>query len=220
MLLDGKTFVVVGYGRCGKGVAMRAKGMGCDVIVTEVNPVSALEAAMDGYRVMPIKEACKVADILITVTGGIRVVDEADLKVLKDGAILGNSGHFNIELNLMALEKMTKKITRIRHSLDEYLLKDGRKIYLVGEGRLANLAAAEGHPASVMDMSFANQALASEYLVKNKGKLENKVYDMPRVLDEWIAKLKLETLGIKIDAMTKEQDTYFNQLDKVGYDVI
>jgi len=220
MLLAGKTFVVVGYGWCGKGVAMRAKGMGCDVIVTEVNPVSALEAVMDGYRVMPIKEACKVADILITVTGGIHVVDEADLKVLKDGAILGNSGHFNIELNLMALEKMTKKITRIRHSLDEYLLKDGRKIYLVGEGRLANLAAAEGHPASVMDMSFANQALASEYLVKNKGKLENKVYDMPRVLDEWIAKLKLETMGIKIDAMTKEQDTYFNQWEKGGYDVI
>ncbi len=220
MLLAGKTFVVIGYGWCGKGVALRAKGMGCDVIVCEVNPVSALEAVMDGYRVMPIKEACKIADFLITVTGGMHVVDEQDLKVLKDGAIIGNSGHFNVEINLNALDAMTKKKTRIRHSLDEYALKDGRKIYLVGEGRLANLAAAEGHPPAVMDMSFANQALAAEYLVKQKGKLNNQVYNMPKEIDEWIAQLKLETMGISIDKLTKEQDSYLNQWEKGGYDLI
>lgn len=220
MLLAGKTFVVVGYGWCGKGVALRAKGMGCDVVVCDVDPVKALEAAMDGYRVMPIKEACSIADFLITVTGGMHVIDAKDLKVMKDGIVMGNSGHFNVEINLVALNKETKKVTRIRPSLDEYFLKDGRKIFLVGEGRLANLAAAEGHPAAVMDMSFANQALATEYLVKNRKKLENKVYDIPREIDQWIATLKLKTMGIKIDAITKEQDAYLNQWEKGGYGLI
>jgi len=220
ILLTGKVFVVVGYGWCGKGVAMRAKGMGCDVVVTEVDPVKALEAIMDGYRVMPVHEACKIADILITVTGDKHVVDEKDLDVMKDGVILGNSGHFNVEINLIALDKSTKKKSRIRPSLDEYLLKDGRHIYLIGEGRLANLAAAEGHPSEVMDMSFANQALASEYLVKNKGKLGNKVYDVPQEIDQWIAKLKLKSMGVSIDTLTPEQDEYLHQWEKGGYGLI
>lgn len=220
MLLAGKVFVVVGYGWCGKGVAVRAKGMGCDVVVCEADPVRAIEAVMDGYRVMPVHDACRIADFLITVTGGMHVVDADDLKVMKDSVVIGNSGHFNVEINLIALDKLTKKKSRIRPSLDEYLLKDGRRIYLVGEGRLANLAAAEGHPASVMDMSFANQALAAEYLVKNKGKLENKVYDVPREIDEWIARLKLKTLGISIDHLTPEQDSYLNQWEKGGYGLI
>lgn len=220
MLLAGKVFVVVGYGWCGKGVALRAKGMGCDVVVCETDPVRAIEAVMDGYRVMPVHEACRITDFLITVTGGMHVVDADDLRVLKDGAVIGNSGHFNVEINLMILEKMTKKKSRIRPSLDEYLLKDGRKIYLVGEGRLANLAAAEGHPAAVMDMSFANQALAAEYLVKMKGKLENKVYDVPKDIDEWIARLKLTSMNIKIDQLTKEQDKYLHQWEKGGYGLI
>lgn len=220
MLLAGKNFVVIGYGWCGKGVSLRAKGMGANVIVCEVDPVKALEAAMDGYQVLPIRRACKMADFLITVTGDKNVVDMKDIKALKNGAIIGNSGHFNVEINLVALDKMTKNKTRIRQSLDEYQLKDGRKIYLVGEGRLANLAAAEGHPASVMDMSFANQALAVEYLVKNKGRLENKVYDVPKEIDEWIARLKLKSMGIQIDSLTKEQDNYLHQWEKGGYDLI
>lgn len=220
MLLAGKIFVVVGYGWCGKGIAIRAKGMGCDVVVCEVDPVKAIEAAMDGYRVMPKREASAIADFLITVTGGMHVINSGDLKVMKHGVVIGNSGHFNVEIDLVSLRKETKQITRIRPSLDEYLLKDGRKIYLVGEGRLANLAAAEGHPAAVMDMSFANQALAAEYLVKKKGKLENKVYDIPREIDQWIATLKLKTMGIKIDVMTKEQDAYLNQWEEGGYGLI
>lgn len=220
ILLAGKNFVVIGYGWCGKGVALRAKGMAANVIVCEVDPVKALEAVMDGYLVMPIKQASKIADFVITVTGDKHVLDAEDIKVLKDGAIIGNSGHFNVEINLVALDKLTKKKTRIRHSLDEYQLKDGRKIYLVGEGRLANLAAAEGHPASVMDMSFANQALAAEYLVKNKGKLENKVYDVPKKIDEWIARLKLKSMGVAIDTLTKEQDKYLHQWESGGYDLI
>ncbi|OGG11536.1 adenosylhomocysteinase [Candidatus Gottesmanbacteria bacterium RBG_13_45_10] len=220
ILLASKVFVVVGYGWCGKGVAMRARGMGCDVVVCEVDPVKALEAVMDGYRVMPVADACRIADILITVTGDMHVVDENALKLLKDRAIIGNSGHFNVELNLVALDKMTKTKTRVRHSLDEYVLKDGRRIYLVGEGRLTNLAAAEGHPSEVMDMSFANQALAAEYLVTHKGKLENKVYDVPREIDEWIARLKLKAMGISIDSLTKEQDQYLHQWEKGGYGLI
>lgn len=220
MLLAGKIFVVVGYGWCGKGVALRAHGMGCKVIVCEVDPVKALEAVMDGYVVMPIHEACKVADILITVTGGMHVVDARDLAVLRDGALIGNSGHFNVELNLQALNKMTKKVTRVRHSLDKYELKDGRNIFLIGEGRLANLAAAEGHPPEVMDMSFANQALAAEYLVKNHKKLENKMYDVPKEIDEHIARLKLDAMGVKINDLTKEQNAYMNQWEKGGYGLI
>lgn len=220
ILLTGKIFVVVGYGWCGKGVALRAKGMGCDVVVCETEPVKALEAVMDGYRVMPIIEACELADILITVTGNKHVVDKDDLKRLKSGVIIGNSGHFNVEINLIALATETKKKSRIRPSLDEYLLKDGRKVYLVGEGRLANLAAAEGHPSEVMDMSFANQALAAEYLVKNKGKLENKIYDVPRDIDQWIAKLKLQSMGVRIDKLTREQDEYMHQWEKGGYGLI
>lgn len=220
ILLAGKTFVVIGYGWCGKGVALRAKGMGCHVIVCEVDPIKSLEALMDGYEVMPIKEAAKKADVLITVTGNKHVLDKDSLKKLKNGAILGNSGHFNVEINLVELNNMTKKKISIRHSLDKYELKDGRAVYLVGEGRLANLAAAEGHPASVMDLSFANQALAAEYLVKNRGKLQNKVYDVPREIDEWIARLKLKTMGIRIDNLTKEQDKYLNQWEKGGYDLI
>ncbi|MBI5449038.1 adenosylhomocysteinase [Candidatus Gottesmanbacteria bacterium] len=220
LLLAGKVFVVVGYGWCGKGVAMRAKGMGSDVVVCETDAVKALEAVMDGYRVMPINAACKIADFLITVTGDMHAVDLDDLKVLKSGVVIGNSGHFNVEINLIELDKLTKTKTRVRPSLDEYLLKDGRKIYLVGEGRLANLAAAEGHPSEVMDMSFANQALAAEYLVKNKGKLDNKVYDVPREIDEWIARLKLKAMGVAIDTLTKEQDQYLHQWEKGGYGLI
>jgi adenosylhomocysteinase len=216
-LLCGKTFVVIGYGWCGRGLAVRAKGMGANVIVCEIDPVKALEALMDGYLVMPIKEACKKADIVITVTGNINVVDAEDFAVLKDGAIIGNSGHFNVELNLVALNKLAKKKTVVRPSLEEFLLKDGRKIYLVGEGRLANLAAAEGHPAAVMDMSFANQALAAEFLVKNYGKLENKIYNIPPEIDEFIATLKLKTLGIKIDKLTAAQYRYLHQWEKGGY---
>ena len=220
MLLAGRVFVVVGYGWCGKGVAMRAKGMGCDVIICEVDPVRAIEAVMDGFRVMSAEHACKIADFLITVTGGIHVIDMNDLKVMRSGIVIGNSGHFNVEINLFALDKITKKKTRIRPSLDEYLLKDGRKIYLIGEGRLANLAAAEGHPAAVMDMSFANQALSSEYSVKNRGTLKNKVYNVPQEIDTWIAKLKLKTMGVKIDSLTAEQNAYLNQWEKGGYDLI
>ena len=220
MLLAGKVFVVVGYGWCGKGVAMRARGMGCQVIVCEIDPVKALEAFMDGYAVMPIYEACKVADILITVTGGMHVVDARDISVLRDGTLIGNSGHFNVELNLQALSKMTKKITRVRNSLDKYELNDGRRIFLIGEGRLANLAAAEGHPPEVMDMSFANQALAAEYLAKNRKKLQNKMYDVPREIDEHIARLKLEAMGVKINDVTKEQNDYMNQWEKGGYGLI
>lgn len=220
MLLAAKVFVVVGYGWCGKGVAMRAHGMGCHVIICEIDPVKALEAVMDGFVVLPIHDACKQADILITVTGGMHVVDVKDLAVLKNGALIGNSGHFNVEINLIALQKMTKKVTRVRHSLDEYSLKDGRIIYLIGEGRLANLAAAEGHPPEVMDMSFANQALSAEYLVKNKSMLKNSIYDVPKDIDVQIARLKLISMGIKLNDMTKEQDQYLHQWEKGGYGLI
>ena len=208
ILWASKKTVVCGYGWCGRGVASRAKGLGAQVIVTEVEPVRALEAAMDGFSVMPLTEAAKVGDIFITVTGDKHVIDQTHLQVMKDGAILANSGHFNVEINIPALEKMVRRKRRIRPCVDEYALKDGRHLYLLGEGRLINLAAAEGHPASVMDMSFANQALCLEYIVKNKGKLKVKVYPVPEKIDRHIARLKLDSLGIQIDTLTPEQRKY------------
>ena len=208
ILWASKKTVVCGYGWGGRGVASRAKGLGAQVIVTEVEPVRALEAAMDGFSVMPLTEAAKVGDIFITVTGDKHVIDQAHLQVMKDGAILANSGHFNVEINIPALEKMVRRKLRIRPYVDEYALKDGRHFYLLGEGRLINLAAAEGHPASVMDMSFANQALCLEYIVENRGKLMVKVYPVPEKIDRHIAQLKLDSLGIQIDTLTPEQRKY------------
>jgi len=208
LLWAGSTVVVCGYGMCGKGVSMRAKGMGAKVIVCETDPLKALEAAMDGFQVMPLAEAAKVGDVFITVTGDLKVIDQAHFKLMKDGAIVANSGHFNVEINIPALEKLAKKKRRVREFVEEYTLRDNRKIYLLGEGRLINLAAAEGHPAIVMDMSFANQALCSEYIFKNYRKLEKKVYPVPKEIDQEIARLKLHALGIKIDRLTKEQAKY------------
>ena len=208
LLLAGKNFVVCGYGWCGRGIAWRAKGMGANVIVCEVDPIRGLEALMDGFRVMKLIEAAKIGDILITSTGDKNVIDERHLLKLKDGAILANAGHFNVEINLKALKKMTKKQRQIRLSLQEFLLKDGRRVYLLGEGRLVNLAAAEGHPPEVMDMSFANQALAAEFFVKNKGKLEARVYHLPEKLDHQVALLKLKAMGVGIDHLTAEQKKY------------
>ncbi|MDA8187983.1 MAG: adenosylhomocysteinase [Dehalococcoidales bacterium] len=208
VLLAGKTLVASGYGWCGRGVAMRAKGMGANVIVTEVNPVRAIEAVMDGYRVMPMVEAAKIADIIVTTTGNINIVDEPHLKVLKDGAILANSGHFNDEINIPALEALSAKKRRIREFVDEYTFADGRRVYLLGEGRLINLAAAEGHPAAVMDMSFANQALCAEFIVKEGKRLQKKVYNVPEQIDKEIARLKLTAMGIQIDELTEEQAQY------------
>jgi adenosylhomocysteinase len=208
ILWAGKKVVVCGYGWCGHGIALRAKGLGSQVIVAEVAPVRALEAVMDGYQVMPLEEAARVGDIFITATGDKNVIDKAHFQIMKDGAMLANSGHFNVEINLPALESMTRSKRRIRAFVDEYTLADGRRLYLLGEGRLVNLAAAEGHPASVMDMSFANQALCLEYLAKNKGKLEPKVYPVPEEIDQEVARLKLQATGIKIDALTPEQEKY------------
>jgi adenosylhomocysteinase len=210
ILLAGKNFVVAGYGWCGKGVAMRAKGMGAQVIVTEVDPVRALEAAMDGFRVMTMKQAAKIGEVFVTTTGNKHILSAEVIASLQDGAIISNSGHFDIEIDMAGLEKMKKTKTNIRPSLDEYVLADGKRIYVLGEGRLVNLAAAEGHPAAVMDMSFANQALAAEYFVKNKGKLENKIYVLPKKLDQEVAKIKLTSMGITIDTLTKEQKTYLD----------
>ena len=209
-LLAGADFVVCGYGWCGRGVAMRAKGMAANVIVVEVNPLRAIEASMDGYHVMPIKEAAKIGDVFVTVTGDINVIRKEHFALMKDGAIVANSGHFNVEIDIPALEKLSKKKKRIREFVDEYILKDGRKIYLLGEGRLINLAAAEGHPAQVMDMSFANQALSAEYIGKNYKGLENNVYKVPEDIDQNIARLKLKSMGIKIDTLTKEQKNYLS----------
>ncbi|MBL7150592.1 adenosylhomocysteinase [Candidatus Microgenomates bacterium] len=209
-LLAGKSFVVIGYGWCGRGIAMRAKGMGANVIICEVNSIRALEALMDGFRVMKLSQAVKIGDIFVTSTGDKKVIDKKHLEKMKSGAILANAGHFNVEINLEALERMTRKKRRMRPFLDEYYLKDDRKIYVLGEGRLVNLAAAEGHPASVMDMSFANQALAAEFFVKNKGRLKNKVYSLPKKLDKQVAKLKLESMGVKIDRLTREQKKYLS----------
>jgi len=208
MLLAGANFVICGYGWCGRGVAMRAKGMGANVTITETDPLKALEAVMDGYNVMPIKDAARIGDVFVTLTGDTSVIRKEHFQAMKDGAIIANSGHFNVELDIPALEKMAKSKRRVREFTDEYTLKDGRRINLLGEGRLVNLAAAEGHPASVMDMSFANQALSCEYIAKNHKKLDKKVYGVPEFLDKNIAKLKLESLGIKIDALTEEQKNY------------
>ncbi len=208
VLLAGTNFVVCGYGWCARGVAMRAKGMGANVIVTEVNPLRALEAVMDGFRVMSIAEAAEIGDIFVTLTGDIHVIREEHFRRMKDGAILCNSGHFNVEIDIEALERISVKKRRIREYVDEYTLEDGKRIHLLGEGRLINLAAAEGHPASVMDMSFANQALSVEYIAANAGKLESKVYPVPEELDIMVASLKLEALGVRIDKLTDEQRKY------------
>ncbi|MEE8413113.1 MAG: adenosylhomocysteinase [Dehalococcoidales bacterium] len=208
ILWAGKKVVICGYGWCGRGVAMRAKGMGAHVIVVEVQPVRALEATMEGFQVMPLMYAVREGDIFITLTGDKNVIDEAHLKVMKDGAILANSGHFTAEINIPALENMSSGKRKIRPFVEEYAMKDGRFLFLLGEGRLINLAAAEGHPASVMDMSFANQALCLEYMVKNRDNLEPKVYPVPEDIDKLVARLKLDSMGISIDTLTSEQERY------------
>ncbi|MFC1934692.1 adenosylhomocysteinase [Chloroflexota bacterium] len=214
ILWAGKKVVVCGYGWCGRGVALRAKGLGSQVIVVEVEPVRALEAAMDGFSVMPLMEASRTGDIFVTVTGDKHVIDKAHFEVMKDGAILSNSGHFNVELNIPALEDMAQGKRNMRPFVDEYVLKDGRRLYLLGEGRLINLVAAEGHPASVMDMSFANQALCLEYLVQNKGKLDVEVYPVPEEIDRQVARLKLQAMGIDIDTLTPEQEEYLTSWEE------
>jgi adenosylhomocysteinase len=210
MLLAGKNFVVGGYGWCGRGLASRARGMGASVIVTEVDPLPALEAVMDGFRVMTMTEAAKVGDIFCTVTGDINVVDKEDFELMKDGAIVSNSGHFNVEINIPALEAMAKERRKVREYVEQFVLNDGRRINLLGEGRLINLAAAEGHPPSVMDMSFANQALGAEFMVRNAAKLENHVYPIPSEIDREIARLKLAAMGVTIDRLSPEQEKYLN----------
>ena len=210
ILVAGKTVVVSGYGWCGKGVALRAKALGANVIVCEVDPLKALEAAMEGYRVMPIAKAALEGDIFLTVTGDKHVVDVKHLLTMKDGAFVGNVGHFDWEVNVGDLKKHTTEIRQIRPSLEEYVLDNGKSIYVIAQGRLVNLVAAEGHPASVMDMSFANQALGIEFLVKNRGKLENKLYTLPIEVDVKIAQLKLQSMGIEIDTLTPEQEEYLN----------
>ncbi|NMC46235.1 MAG: adenosylhomocysteinase [Chloroflexi bacterium] len=208
VLLSGKTFVVAGYGWCARGLAMRARGMGANVIVTEVDPMPALEAVMDGYRVMPMQEAVKYGDIFCTLTGDLNVIDKHHFEGMKDGAIIANSGHFNVEINIPALEEMAVSKRLVRPFVEEYTLKDGRRIHILGEGRLINLAAAEGHPASVMDMSFANQALSLEYMNQHAEELENKVYGVPEDIDRGIAKLKLQAMGVELDVLTPEQEKY------------
>lgn len=214
VLWAGKKVVVCGYGWCGRGIARRAQGMGAWIIVTEINPISALEAAMDGYQVMPLIEAAKIGDIFITATGDISVIDKGHLSQMKDGAILANSGHFNVEINIPALEKLAKAKRQIRPFVDEYTLADRRRLYLLGEGRLINLTAAEGHPASVMDMSFANQALCLEHLIKNKGNLQPKVYPVPEEIDNEIGRLKLKAMNINIDSLTQEQKKYLESWEE------
>ncbi|KFE69006.1 adenosylhomocysteinase [Hyalangium minutum] len=213
-LLAGSVFVVAGYGWCGRGLAMRARGMGADVVVTEINPTTALEAVMDGFRVMPMSEAAKIGDFFCTVTGNIDVIRAEHFEAMKDGAIVCNSGHFNVELDLKALGKLAKSRSFIREFVEEYTLKGGKKIVVLGEGRLINLASAEGHPSSVMDMSFANQALCTEWMVKNHDSLENKVYVVPEHIDQEIARLKLKSLGVKIDTLTKAQAKYLASWDE------
>ena len=210
ILLAGKTVVVAGYGWCGKGVAMRAKGMGANVIVTEISPVPAIEAAMDGFRVMPMSEAAKEGDIFVTVTGNKHVIRGEHFEVMKDGAIVSNSGHFDIEIDLKALRSKATDLKEVRNFTEQYTLPSGKSIIVIGEGRLVNLAAAEGHPSAVMDMSFANQALAVEYLVKNKGKLEPGLHSIPKDVDQEIARLKLQAMGIAIDSLTADQIEYIN----------
>lgn len=208
VLLAGKKFVIAGYGWCGRGVAMRARGMGSNVIVTEVDPLRALEAVMDGFSVMPMKEAAEQGDIFITATGDKNVIREEHIVVMKDGAILCNTGHFNVEVDIPALEKLAREKRTVRENVEEYLLKDGRRLYLLGEGRLVNLACAEGHPSIVMDMSFANQAFSADYLKREGKNLEPRVYAVPLEIDSKIAELKLKSMGLEIDALTREQEEY------------
>jgi len=210
ILLAGTNFVVAGYGWCGRGVAMRARGMGANVIVVEVDPLKALEAVMDGYRVMPMKEAAKVGDIFVTLTGDIQVIRREHFEAMKDGAIVCNSGHFNVELDLKALAEMARSKRSVRPMVEEYTLDGGRRIFVLGEGRLVNLAAAEGHPASVMDMSFANQALCVEYIREKAGELKKKVYSVPEEIDAQVARYKLDSLGVHIDRLTKAQEKYLS----------
>jgi adenosylhomocysteinase len=210
ILLAGKTIVVAGYGWCGKGTAMRARGMGANVVVTEIDPTKAIEAVMDGFSVMPMAEAAKVGDIFITVTGNKHIIRDEHFEVMKDGAMVCNSGHFDIEIDLAALKTRSKEVKTVRNSTEEYCLKNGKSIIVIGEGRLVNLAAAEGHPSAVMDMSFANQAMACEFLVKNKGELTPGIHSIPEAVDKQIALLKLQAMGIHIDALTKDQIDYAN----------
>lgn len=214
MLLAGKTVVVAGYGWCGRGTATRARGAGANVVVTEVDPVVALEAAMDGFRVMPMNQAARIGDLFITVTGDIHVIDTHHFEKMKDGAVVCNSGHFNVELNLEGLGKMAKTLNEgVRENVDEYVMKDGKRIFVLGQGRLVNLACAEGHPASVMDMSFATQALATEFAIQSEGKLDCVVHGVPKRIDENVAKLKLKSMGVKIDKLTAEQKKYLASFD-------
>ena len=210
LLVAGTTVAVAGYGWCGRGFADRARGLGANVIVTEVDPLNALEAVMDGFRVLPMIQAVAEADLVVTLTGNIHVLRREHFEAMKDGAIICNSGHFNVEINIPDLKDLSTEVRTTRELVEEYSLQDGRKLYLLGEGRLINLASAEGHPASVMDMSFANQALSAEYVVKNHEQLDNRVYDVPEELDDSIAKLKLQALGVVIDELTEEQETYLN----------
>ena len=214
VLLAGKTFVVAGYGWCSRGIAERARGMGANVIVTEVNAIKALEAAMDGFRVMPMVKAAPLGDFIVTATGDKNVLDARDFAVMKDGAIVANSGHFNVEINIPALEAISTEKRQPRPFIEQYITKDGRQINLLGEGRLINLASAEGHPSAVMDMSFANQALASEYLIKNKGQLSAGVHALPKEADEEIAALKLKAMGVEIDVLTTEQAKYLSSWEE------
>lgn len=214
ILLAGKTVVVAGYGWVSRGIASRARGMGSLVVITEVDPLRALEAAMDGYEVMTMMEAAKVGDIFITATGDTHILDKQHFQVMKDGALLSNSGHFNVEINIPELEKLSTEKRRVREFVDQYILPDGRRLNLLGEGRLINLAAAEGHPASVMDMSFANQALAAEFMVKNHATLKPQVYSVPKEVDQEIARLKLAAMGIKIDTLTSEQAKYLTSWEE------
>ena len=207
-LLAGSVFVVAGYGWCGRGLAMRAHGLGANVVVTEIDPLKAIEAVMDGYRVMPMADAAAIGDFFCTVTGDVKVIRKEHFEAMKDGAIISNSGHFNVEIDIPALERLSKRKRIIRDFVEEYSLSDGRRINLLGEGRLINLASAEGHPASVMDMSFANQALSAEYVIKQGKKLQKQVYAVPAEIDSEIARLKLDGMGIKIDKLTKEQEKY------------
>lgn len=214
ILLAGKTFVIAGYGWCGRGLANRARGMGANVIVTEVDPLPALEAVMDGFRVMPMNEAVSIGDIFVTVTGDINVIDRHHFEAMKDGAIVANSGHFNVEINIPELEEMAVDKRLVRPFVEQYELPDGRRINLLGEGRLINLAAAEGHPASVMDMSFANQALSLEYMIKHNEQLTQKVYGVPEEIDREIARLKLNAMGVEVDVLTREQIAYLNSWEE------
>jgi adenosylhomocysteinase len=214
VLLAGKTFVVAGYGWCGRGLAQKARGMGANVVVTEIDPMVALEAVMDGFRVMPMAEAARIGDVFCTLTGDLNVIDKHHFEVMKDGAIVSNSGHFNVEINIPALEAMSSEKRQVRPFVDQYHLSDGRKINLLGEGRLINLASAEGHPASVMDMSFANQALSAEYMVQNADNLENRVYSVPEEIDREIARIKLDAMGVKLDVLTPQQEEYLNSWEE------